>query len=167
MIAKAFGLFQRGEDNASVRFHATLDRLREGRHTRADFELPATRVIANNPADIAAFADSLRILPRRTQVELYNHDQPRDLRQAVLTLTADHTGKGAKGASIEEAGNLYSSVQLSIGSRVILLENLWTERGLINGSFGTVEDIVWASGTRDSRCEPPYVPVLFWRPHFV
>ncbi|KAJ5783506.1 uncharacterized protein N7518_009183 [Penicillium psychrosexuale] len=37
----------------------------------------------------------------------------------------------------------------------MLLENLWTERGLYNGSFGTGEDIVWPPGTVDPRREPP------------
>ena len=52
-------------------------------------------------------------------------------------------------------GNLYATIQLSIGSRVMLLENIWTERGLQNGSFGTVEDVVWPPGTVDPRREPP------------
>lgn len=59
-----------------------------------------------------------------------------DLQQPVLTLSALHTGRGAEDASTEEAGNLYTTIQLSIGSRFMLLENLWMERGFHNGRLG-------------------------------
>ena len=36
----------------------------------------------------------------------------------------------------------------------MLVENLWPERGLANGSIGTVEDIIWAPDT-DWRSEKP------------
>ena len=37
----------------------------------------------------------------------------------------------------------------------MLTENIWTERGLVNGALGVVRDIVWPAGTIDPRQEPP------------
>jgi ATP-dependent DNA helicase PIF1 len=38
----------------------------------------------------------------------------------------------------------------------MLVENLWTERGLVNGAFGTVRDIIWKEGDSEGRCRAPF-----------
>jgi hypothetical protein len=40
--------------------------------------------------------------------------------------------------------NLKAVLDVSIGCRITLMENLWTEQGLPNGAFGTMEDILVA-----------------------
>jgi hypothetical protein len=64
----------------------------------------------------------------------------------VIKILASHQGLKAAEASTEDAGNLHSELDISIGCRLMLVEDLWTERGLVNGAFGTVQDIVWSSG---------------------
>jgi hypothetical protein len=41
-----------------------------------------------------------------------------------------------------------------------MLKNLWTERGLVNGSFGTVYDIVWQEGDGDPQHRPSFVLIV-------
>ena len=38
--------------------------------------------------------------------------------------------------------NLKAVLDVSIGCRIMLVENLWTERGLVNSAFGIMEDIL-------------------------
>ena len=70
-------------------------------------------------------------------------------------IAATHTGSKAHEVSTEDGGNLSVSLNVSIGARVMLTENIWTERGLVNGAQGTLRDIVWPNGTTDPRSEPP------------
>ena len=41
---------------------------------------------------------------------------------------------------------LASSLELCDGSRVLLMQNLWVEAGLMNGAMGTVRGFVWPTG---------------------
>ncbi|KAJ5542939.1 hypothetical protein N7535_005361 [Penicillium sp. DV-2018c] len=46
-------------------------------------------------------------------------------------------------------GSLPNELHVSIGCRLMLQSNLWTERGPVNGAFATVRDIIWLSTTVD------------------
>jgi hypothetical protein len=41
-----------------------------------------------------------------------------------------------------KAHNLKAVLDVSIGCSIMLMENLWTERGLVNSAFGTMEDLL-------------------------
>ncbi|KAF7137061.1 hypothetical protein CNMCM5793_006912 [Aspergillus hiratsukae] len=145
---------QEGVDETAVRFKQALDRLREDKIEREDWELLTSRVQSVVPNEVPLFRDAIRIYPFKGQVETYNHDRLRDSRQPVIRIQAVNTGRGAAKASTDEAGGLSQQIELSIGCRVMLNSNLWTEAGLVNGAFSTVHDIIWAAGS-DVRKEPP------------
>ena len=45
-------------------------------------------------------------------------------------------------------------VALYIGVKVILIQNIWVELGLVNGTTGTVEDVIW-KGHVDIKKDQP------------
>ena len=53
-------------------------------------------------------------------------------------------------------GGLEPKLFLAVGARVMLTRNLWTEKGLCNGSMDTISDIVFKQGA-----QPPAVIVQF------
>jgi ATP-dependent exoDNAse (exonuclease V) alpha subunit len=63
--------------------------------------------------------------------------------------------------AFEEAGNLHKAFPVCLGARVMLTENLWTERGLVNGALRTVRDITWAAGDDPTKDLPLALIVAF------
>jgi ATP-dependent DNA helicase PIF1 len=105
---------------------------------------------------VPRFKDALRIYATKEKVREYNFAKLRDLNRPVLKINALHHGPRAEHASTEDAGNLEATLLLSIGCRIMLLENLWTEHGLANGAFGTVHEIVWQEGDGEARHRVPF-----------
>ncbi len=46
----------------------------------------------------------------------------------------------------EEFSGLAAHMELCVGARVLLTDNLWVEAGLMNGALGTVKGFVWPEG---------------------
>jgi ATP-dependent DNA helicase PIF1 len=68
---------------------------------------------------------------------------------------------GAKAANKKQAENLLAELYYSLGSRVMLSVNLWTDNGLVNGSLGTIRDIVWEEGKDPSKHLPLTITAEF------
>ena len=79
----------------------------------------------------------------------------RTLNQPVAKIHAVYTGGyETKKASSEVAKGLEAQLLLVKGARVMLIANLWTEGGLVNGLMGIIDDIIFA------ETEPSSLPAV-------
>ena len=73
----------------------------------------------------------------------------------VAKINAVHTGGSeARKSDSDVAKGLEPYLLLARGSRVMLRTNLWTEAGLVNGSVGTIQEIVF-----EENKGPPSLPI--------
>jgi len=95
--------------------------------------------------DLEEMKDATRIFPTRLAIASYNEETLRENGHLVKCLDAKHAmgGSAARSASEDDAGGLAQSLLLSVGSKVMLTQNLWVQKGLVNGISGNVVDIVW------------------------
>ena len=143
---------QSGQDPQQVHFRNILQRLRDAKVTKDDWDCLMRQTltqILNQPA----FDSALHLLPTIEAVVEYNITQLHASMQNIATIKAVHTGANAAKAPAGVAGGLEPIVCLAKAARVMLTSNLWVDVGLVNGAMGTIEAICYRSGG------PPALPI--------
>lgn len=91
-----------------------------------------------------SFSNAMRLYPENKNVSLYNVAKLKDLNRPTARVSADHNNKeAAQACADQQAQGLEKTIYLCVGSRVMLKTNLWVKKGLVNGSVGTVTDLVY------------------------
>lgn len=133
-------------------FRDLLLRLRDGISTRNDYDLLAT--CFQGVADEANFQQSVRLFPKRQSVAEYNAERLLLLGSPIATFESAHNMNQAKNAQSDDAGGLERWLSLAEGASIMLRSNLWVQKGLVNGTVGTVTHIIF------NREGPPALPAV-------
>lgn len=126
-------------------FQAVLAKVRDANVSQASYNLLSTRCMSALPkAEIDLFHDATRIYTVNDAVNKHNDRQLRNANQAVLHIPAIGTGADWRSANEDKTKRLEDDLYISVGARVMLLQNIHTGSGAVNGTIGIVRDIVFS-----------------------
>ncbi|KAI3870675.1 hypothetical protein MKW92_016830 [Papaver armeniacum] len=94
------------------------------------------------------FKHVLRLFHTKYDVACYDLQRLKELGHPVAHISSKNNCETAKGADSDEAKGSQKVVFLSKGARVMLRKNLSTQYGLVNGSTGTVVDVLYLDGKK-------------------
>ena len=90
------------------------------------------------------------LVAQKKDIGNFNEEGLRRLQQPICHIKSRNNSAEAAKAKPHEADNLYANMFLYKGAKVVLTRNLRSEAGLVNGSQGTVQYIVYAEGNTAS-----------------
>ena len=140
-----------------------LNRARLGKLNCADIALLNTKRTSN----AAVPQKYQRIYPLKTLCTAYNDRQTQQFTSGIHKIAAqDDPITSSISDDDSNCGGLPKTLHLGIGSRVMLLRNIETKAGLVNGAQGTVMDFQWLHDNITSTSKfPCAVLVLFDNPN--
>lgn len=166
-LFEPFFLTENMRQNANATFFNLLNRVRFGLPSELDITILKSRLIRES----TDYENMLHIFPLRKQVEQYNNHLLSKIGTNIISISASHyfsqSDQNAL-ASVDSnyiptddrlAGGLCNILQIAINARVMLIRNIHTESGLVNGAMGTISDISYE--TRNGHSEPTKIYVLF------
>ena len=131
-------------------FREVLGRLRDGKNTEADWLYLNTHCALENfsPEKRLTFNSSETTWIYETNIECHkkNCQQLLHLRMPVCCIEAEHDSSSSARKSTEQCRRLASKLYLATGAKIMLLWNICTSKGLVNGSIGTLVDIIYKEG---------------------
>ena len=148
---------QQGNLSSACQFREVLNQLRDGPLLSKNWQFLLSRTSENLDVEVRSkFNDALHLYPTKTQTMASNLQRLKQLGKPVLQINAINRGKGAKDGTVDDTG-LENELLLLKGSRVIIMQNLWTLGGLVNGTMGTVYDMIWEKRVEDPFATMPAV----------
>ena len=113
-------------------------------------------------SEIEKFKDALHLFPENNDVHKHNTEKLENLRDVsgnpvpIARIPAKHNCPSAAGGSLEDAEGLAPVIYLAKGAKIMLRTNLWTSRGLENGTIGEIVDILYEEGSNPPE-DPPAI----------
>ncbi|KAK3923180.1 ATP-dependent DNA helicase [Frankliniella fusca] len=139
-------------------FEGILDRISMGLATYEDYCVLRQRFESNVTFnEVKKFDKAIRLFATKEDVGKHNKKTLKELTDdagnlvPIAIIPAKHNGNGAKSASEDKANGLPNELIMGCGARIMLKRNLWTKKGLVNGTMGSLVDILY-----DEDNEPPF-----------
>lgn len=153
---------QRQSGNDQMQFRDLLDRLSVGGSTEADWKILESRSVSKVRNFQEEFKDAMRLFPTNELTYDYNMRKLIELNVPVARIQGKHNCPEAAKGSSDAAQGLLKELFLSKGSRIMLRSNLWTTKGLVNGTVGTVNDIVYGPEESPTTNSLPMALIVKW-----
>ena len=139
-----------------------LNRVRTGAHTDQDIQKLKTRLISACPT----IKQLLHIFPLKKKRDTFNSEQIDELEKLypMHTIHAIHdVPDSAVPSDDEKCAGIPRSITIGVNARVMLIRNIDTKNGLVNGAQGTVHSLEWVNpcGKLSPNEMPSCVNVLF------
>jgi ATP-dependent DNA helicase PIF1 len=145
-----------------LNFREALDDLSQGSCSEKSYATFKSRFLDNlNNEELRPLNNATHIFTVRSSVIKYNRAKLLGLHCPIAKIPAQHNNSTAEIASTDDARGLERILYLAKGARVVVKSNLWVEAGLVNGTLGTVVDIVYAIGKSSPKDLPDVVMVRF------
>ena len=143
----------KGNNMKQEEFRSALYRLRNGESSENDWHMLLTRTPCNinRSTNLNTY---VKLSFSNEKVARDNYEVLEKLCVPIAQINARHSNKASAKLASDDMGGLEPKLFLCIGARVMLTRNLWTEKGLCNGSMGIVKDIVYSEGDT-----PPLLPI--------
>jgi hypothetical protein len=145
---------QAGQTPEQRAFRRILGNIRQGVMEQADYELLKTRMMSGASLQREPFLHATRIYPTNAQVSEHNLESLKALHLPIAYIRAVNEGRDAAAKEASKVSGMENELFLCKSAQVFLTCNLWQSAGLVNGSCGVVQDIIYAPGTA-----PPMLPV--------
>jgi ATP-dependent exoDNAse (exonuclease V) alpha subunit len=97
--------------------------------------------------------DSIAIYNTNDEILQYNIKKLKELQNPILRINAKNIGINAINGNLEDTKNLENIIYLAHNAKVILLHNLCTKYGLVNGAVGYIKDFIFIEENK-----PPNLP---------
>ena len=152
-------MWQGGNDAKSFAFRTAFAELCSDSVSDLTWKLLLTRCkqgLSTN--EVAGFNNTIWLYGTCAAVGKYNTIWLHDLLQPVVAIKSVDTGVGARKVTPNQCDTI-ENLALCIGAKVMLIQNIWVELGLVNGTTGTIEDIVW-KGHADIKKDQPQLLLI-------
>lgn len=128
-------------DPEQAQFMKLIPRLRNGESTLDDYNLLLKRI--QTAFNSESFSNATRIFNDNESVDDYNMERLIAINRPITQIFCENSNSKSKSGSAADFGGLANFIHLSIGCNVTLTLNTWNKKGLVNGAFGTIKDIIY------------------------
>ena len=133
---------QGGNNVKSFAFRTALIELYSNSISNLTWKLLLTKYKQGLSTDkIAGFNDTIQLYSTYAAVSKYNTIWLCGLLQSVMAIKSVNTGVDVWKITPNQC-NIIENLALCISVKIMLIQNIWVELGLVNGTTDTVEDVI-------------------------